>query len=227
MVKQVGGIRAEKLEAKVWAMDQPSAKQRNTSTQCPRRVGESSGTKLHFLPMDPRLNCAVPPMQRELAFLPRHHTVRGSPLSSAAVFPQILRNAITAFMLPLPMGQASSEQRSCRPEPPGQFCGTHKKACRGSHPSAHAEAIFRDELKLILQQQHPPEPPRGSGCIGTNNDMYQHGEVGHRHPPSENKQINVTHCPSAISTDAVVNKSEVSRNSLNNFYFFLKCLKRK
>lgn len=72
-------------------------------------------------------------------------------------------------------------------------------------------------------------PQSGSGCFGTNNGMYQCGEVGHRHPPSENKQINVTHCPSAISTDAVVNKSEVSRNSLNNFYyfFFLKCLKCK
>lgn len=38
---------------------------------------------------------------------------------------------------------------------------------------------------------------------------------------------NVTQCPGAVSTDAVVNESEVSRNSLNNFYFFLKCLKRK
>lgn len=41
MIKQVGGIRAEKLEAKVWAADQPSAKQRNISTQYPRGAGKS------------------------------------------------------------------------------------------------------------------------------------------------------------------------------------------
>lgn len=94
------------------------------------------------------------------------------------------------------------------------------------HRSTEAGAIFGEELKVNLQHYHPLEPPHSGRCLGTVDDAGKAAEdIGHRHPTSENKQINVTRCPSAISTDAVVNKSEVSRNSLNNFYFFFKVLK--